>query len=91
MKSTDIAMIILIASISVGVAYGVVSAIPGLKQSNDPVKVKTIDAYETGVDKPSSTVFNRNAINPTVDVEIGSGSAGPAPAATSGTEATDTP
>ncbi|HRJ06670.1 MAG TPA: hypothetical protein PK096_02080 [Candidatus Saccharibacteria bacterium] len=75
MKSTDIAMIILIASVSVAVAYGVVSAIPGLKLSSDPVKVKTIERYTSTIDDPSSTVFSNSAINPTVDVEIGGTSA----------------
>jgi len=71
MKSTDIAMIILIASISVGVAFGIVSAIPGLKVSDDPVKVKTIEEYTSSVAEPDPKVFNKDAINPTVDVTIG--------------------
>lgn len=71
MKSTDIAMIILIASVSIGLAYGLVSAIPGLKLSDDPVKVKTIDLYSSTIDDPNPDVFNKNAINPTVDVTIG--------------------
>lgn len=75
MKSTDIAMIILIASVSVMFAYGAVSAIPGLKQSDEPVKVKTAEAYTSDVDEPSSRIFNESAINPTVDVTIGGASA----------------
>jgi len=71
MKSTDIAMIILIASVSVGVAFAVVSAIPGLKQSSEPVKVKQIDKYSSTLDEPSPAIFNEKAINPTVDVTIG--------------------
>jgi hypothetical protein len=71
MKSTDIAMIILIASVSVGVAFGLVSAIPGLKVSNDVVKVKTIEPYSSTVTQPDPKVFNKDAINPTVDVTIG--------------------
>lgn len=71
MKSTDIAMIILIASISVGAAFGLVSAIPGLKDSNTPVKVKTIEPYTSSVAEPDPRVFNKDAINPTVDVTIG--------------------
>lgn len=71
MKKTDIAMIILIASVSVGVAYGAVSAIPGLKLSDEPVKVQTIKKYSSGLDEPSPEVFNQDAINPTVDVTIG--------------------
>lgn len=74
MKSTDIAMIILIASVSVGLAFGVVSAIPGLKQSDDPVKVKTIEEYSSDISEPDPLVFNKDAINPTVDVTIGGGS-----------------
>lgn len=76
MKSTDIAMIILIASISVGVAFAVVSAIPGLKQSDELVKVKTIDEYTSDLDKPDEGMFNSNAVNPTVDVTIGGTQAG---------------
>jgi hypothetical protein len=75
MKSTDIAMIILIASVSVMVAYGAVSAIPGLKQADEPVKVKTAEAYSAEVEEPNSRIFNESAINPTVDVTIGGSSA----------------
>jgi hypothetical protein len=71
MKSTDIAMIILIASISILVAYGLVSAIPGLKLSDEPVKVKVAEEYSANVTEPDSSVFNNDATNPTVDVTIG--------------------
>lgn len=74
MKSTDIAMIILIASISVGLAYAAVSAIPGLKESDEPVKVKTIKEYSSVLEEPNPSVFNTKAINPTVDVVIGASS-----------------
>ncbi len=76
MKSTDIAMVILIASVSVGIAFAVVSAIPSLKQSDEAVKVKTIDPYSADINEPDETVFNSNAINPTVDVTIGGSQAG---------------
>lgn len=71
MKKTDIAMIILIASISVVIAYFVVGAIPGLQDASKPVMVKTIDRYESSIDKPDSDVFNSQALNPTVEVTIG--------------------
>ena len=71
MKSTDIAMIILIASISVGLAFAAVSAIPGLKDSGDPVKVKTIEEYSSSLEDPDPSIFSEAAINPTVDVTIG--------------------
>lgn len=76
MKSTDIAMIILIASVSVGVAFAVVSAIPGLKQSDELTKVKTIEPYTSDLEEPDEKMFNSNAINPTVDVTIGGSGAG---------------
>lgn len=76
MKSTDIAMIILIASVSVGIAFAVVSAIPGLKQSDELTKVKTIEPYTSDLEEPDQKMFNSNAINPTVDVTIGGSSAG---------------
>ncbi len=71
MKSTDIAMIVLVAAVSVGVAFGLVSAIPALKVSNEPVKVKTIEAYSSEIIAPNEAIFNKDAINPTVDVTIG--------------------
>lgn len=76
MKSTDIAMIILIAAISVGIAFGLVSAIPGLKAQNEPVKVLTAERYTSDVTQPDPQVFNKDAINPTVDVTIGTTPAG---------------
>lgn len=71
MKKTDVAMIILIASVSIGIAYFVVGAIPGLKDVNKPVEVKTIDRYDADIGKPDGDVFNDKAINPTVEVTIG--------------------
>lgn len=71
MKNSDIAMIILIASISVLVAYGVVSAIPVLKAPTEPVEVDTIREYTSDVADPDPKIFNSSAINPTVDVSIG--------------------
>jgi hypothetical protein len=70
MKKSDIAMIILIASISVLVAYFVAKAVIG-DVRNESVKVKTAEAISTDVVQPDTTVFNSNAINPTVEVIIG--------------------
>lgn len=76
MKNTDIAMIILIASLSVGGAYGIVSVIPGLKlDENDAVTVKIAERYTSSLEKVDPAVFNSDAINPTVDVTIGGTSA----------------
>ena len=70
MKKSDIAMIILIASVSVMIAYFVAKAIVGDVQ-NETVKVKTTDAISTDITQPDTSVFNTNAINPTVEVIIG--------------------
>jgi len=63
-------MIILIASISMLVAYFVAKAIIGDTQ-NQSVKVKTAEKILTEVTQPDPSVFNSNAINPTVEVIIG--------------------
>jgi mannitol-specific phosphotransferase system IIBC component len=70
MKKSDIAMIILIASISVLIAYFVAKAVLGDVQ-NESVKVKTAEPITSEVVEPDKTVFNTNAINPTVEVIIG--------------------
>lgn len=63
-------MIILIASISILLAYFVAKAIVGDVQ-NESVKVKTTEVISTEVVEPEKSVFNSDAINPTVEVIIG--------------------
>ncbi|HEY5695658.1 MAG TPA: hypothetical protein VIQ80_02380 [Candidatus Saccharimonadales bacterium] len=70
MKKSDIAMIILIASVSVLVAYFVAKAIVG-DTTNQSVTVKTTDEITTNINQPDTSVFNANAINPTIQVIIG--------------------
>ncbi|HEU5121807.1 MAG TPA: hypothetical protein VFT59_03095 [Candidatus Saccharimonadales bacterium] len=70
MKKSDIAMIILIASISVLIAYFIAKAIIG-DVGNQSAKVKTTEEITTEITEPDPTVFNENAINPTVEVIIG--------------------
>ena len=71
MKKSDIAMIILIASLSVGVAYLVANALPFLKIDEKGVIVKTIDEIKDEVTPPSDKIFNEDAINPTIETLIG--------------------
>lgn len=73
MKKSDIAMIILIASISILVAYFAAKAILGDVQ-NQSVTVKTAEKISTDITEPDTGIFNPNAINPTVEVIIGNGS-----------------
>lgn len=72
MKKSDIAALILIASISVLVAYFIADTVIG-KPSSSSVRVKTIAPITADVQTPDKTIFNRDAINPTVEVEIGDG------------------
>lgn len=72
MKKTDIAMIILIASVSILVAYFVAKGIFG-DSAVKSVKVDTTDPISAQLVQPDPAVFNSNAINPTVEVTIGGG------------------
>lgn len=64
-------MIILIASISMLVAYFVVKSIPIFQTSSQPKQVDTFQEISSTVAEPDPAVFNSNAINPTVEVFIG--------------------
>jgi hypothetical protein len=70
MKKTDFAMIILIASMSILVAYFVAKAVIG-DVKEQTAKVKIAEKITSEVSDPDPTVFNSNAINPTVEVIIG--------------------
>ena len=68
MKKTDIAMIVLIASVSVLIAFFAAKAIfPDATWSS---KVKTIDKIDSSIVAPDTDIFNKNAINPAVQVQI---------------------
>jgi hypothetical protein len=69
MKKTDLAMIVLIAAVSVGVAYFVASSFLG-EMDNKGVKVQTVDVITSIVEPPDPRIFNSNAINPSVEVNI---------------------
>jgi len=73
-KKSDIAMIILIAGLSMLIAFTVGNNIPALKAPRVGTNVDTIEKMSSDVKEPSSEVFNSNAINPTVETIIGSSS-----------------
>jgi hypothetical protein len=77
MKKADIAMIILIASVSVLVSYFVARSVFG-DVYNGSAKVKTIDRIDSDVVEPSPDIFNKNAINPAIQVQINETNSGPA-------------
>lgn len=71
MKKTDIAMIVLIASVSVLVAFFIANSLPFLKVSSTGEKAKSIDAITTKKLEPDTKVFTQGNINPTVETIIG--------------------
>jgi len=70
MKRTDIAMIVLIASVSIMIAFFATRAIFG-GTANESVKVKTVDPIDSSIVEPSPAIFNSDAINPAVEVQVG--------------------
>lgn len=70
MKKTDIAMIVLIASLSIIAAFFATNAILGDDATED-VTVKTIEPITAEVTSPNPAIFNENAINPAVEVQVG--------------------
>lgn len=70
MKQSEIAALVVVASISVVIAYFVASSLIG-SPGSESVSVKTIDEITTDVVEPDDSIFNADAINPTVEVVIG--------------------
>ncbi len=71
MKKSDIAMIILIASVSVGISFAVLNQLPFFKESEKGQKVDVAEKIVPKVEDPDTDVFNPNAINPTIQTIIG--------------------
>ena len=76
MKKSDIAMIVLIASVSVMVAFLVANQISFLKPPAKGEKVKVAESISATVTQPDTTIFRSDAINPTVQTVIGGTSTG---------------
>lgn len=69
MKKIDLAMIVLIASVSAVLAYVIANSFfGGLTQEG--ARVKTVDAINSSIQQPSVEVFNQDAINPAVKVDV---------------------
>jgi hypothetical protein len=69
-KRNDIALLILIVSITLVISFFVVKAIFGEPQ-NQAVKVEKVEPVSADIVQPSSGIFNKDAINPTVVIQIG--------------------
>ncbi len=84
-------MIILIASTSVLVAYFVARGIFGDVYTGSAT-VKTVDKIEAYVEEPNPDIFNEDAINPSVQIQInGTGQGTAEDSEDSETQQSDTP
>lgn len=70
MKKNDIAMIVVIAAICLIASYLIVSAVFMQNKPNE-AKVHVVDLIKSDVADPDKNVFNKDAINPAVQVFIG--------------------
>jgi hypothetical protein len=70
MKKNDIALIVLIVSISLVVSYFVVKSILG-NPKNQQTTAEVVEPITPDLVQPSNKIFNRDAINPTVVIQIG--------------------
>lgn len=70
MKQNDIAALIVIASITLLVAYFVADYFIG-SPTGESQKIDTITKIDPEVKKPDNSIFNEDAINPTIEVVIG--------------------
>lgn len=70
MKKNDIALIILIASITLAISYLVVKGLFGEPQGQQ-TSVEKVEPLSATLSEPSPRVFNKDAINPTVVIKIG--------------------
>lgn len=69
MKKTDIALIIIIVSISAGLSWWIADMTIG-KSNDEPIIVRTIEVINVDDQIVDKKVFNENAINPTVEATI---------------------
>lgn len=70
MKKADIAMLVLIASMAILVAYTVANSIPMLKVDEEGKSVQTFKEITGDIVEPSDDAFSSDSINPTVKIVI---------------------
>lgn len=71
MKRSDIVAVVIVVLILAGIAYAVANALIGQAGGRQSTKVRTVEAISSTVDQPDSAVFNKDAVNPTVEVIVG--------------------
>ena len=70
MKKNDIALLILIASLSLVFAYFIAKAVV-VEPKSQSIKAEVVEPIAAGIAPPSPKIFNTDAINPTVVIQIG--------------------
>lgn len=70
MKKTDIALLILVVSVSIVISFFAGQALLG-SAGPKPVDVETAEPISADIVEPSDKIFNDQALNPTVSVKIG--------------------
>jgi len=70
MKKNDIAIIVLIVSVSLLISYFVLSAVIGQPGAQKQA-VEVVEPISAELPEPSKKIFNDQAIDPTVVIEIG--------------------
>lgn len=72
MKKNDIALLILIVSITLVISFFIGNAIIG-SPANNPTKVEVVEPISADFTAPSPEIFNDTAVNPTETITIGNG------------------
>lgn len=70
MKRSDIAVLALIVSLTLVISFLVVKGLFG-EARNDSTQVEKVEPISASLVQPSPSIFNRDAINPTVVIQIG--------------------
>lgn len=70
MKKNDIALLALIVGFSLITAYFIGQAIIGMSKQG-VASVETVEVISSDITQPDKTVFNKDAINPAVPINIG--------------------
>jgi hypothetical protein len=72
MKKNDIALIIFVVAVTAFFTYFIAQSLLGGSKASKPVTgVESMQPIDAVVTKPEARVFNKDAINPTVKIEIG--------------------
>lgn len=70
MKKNDIATLIFIVTISFMIAWFAANAIVP-EDSEKSTKISVVDLISPDIESPDKRIFNQDAINPTIDRNIG--------------------